>query len=55
MRCICTNWARLEVEQGHKVKFEVLTPVNFLTLPSFSMTLPSCEPVELAESSVVHG
>jgi hypothetical protein len=35
MRCICIDSAGSEAEQGHKVKFEVLTPLNFLTLPSF--------------------
>ena len=44
MRCICTNSAGSETEQGHKVKLQVLTPLNFLTLPSFSVTSPSCEP-----------
>ena len=44
MRCICTSWAWLEVEHGHKVKLKVLTTLNFLTTPSFSVTTPSCEP-----------
>src|SRR6266571_9383497 len=44
MRCICRNSAGSQVEQGHKVKLKVLTPVNFLTPPSFSVTLPSCHP-----------
>ena len=44
MRCICINSAGLEAEQGYKVKFEVLTLLNFLTLPSFSVTSPSCKP-----------
>ena len=44
MRCICIDSAGSEAEQGHKVKFEVLTPLNFLTLPSFSVTSPSCKP-----------
>jgi len=38
MRCICTNSAGLEAEHGHKVKLKVLTS------PSFSVTLPSCDP-----------
>ena len=45
MRCICINSAGLEAEQGHKVKLKVLTRLNFLTLPSFSVTSPSCKPV----------
>ena len=44
MHCICINSAGSEAKQGHKVKFEVLTPLNFLTLPSFSVTSPSCKP-----------
>jgi len=44
MRCICTNSAGLEAEHGHKVKLKVLTPLNFLTSPSFSVTLPSYDP-----------
>ena len=44
MYCICINLAGLEAEQGYKVKFKVLTLLNFLTLLSFSITLPSCEP-----------
>ena len=47
------NSAGLEVEQGHKVKFKVVTPLNFLTSPSFSVTPPSCKPssdsVELSD------
>ena len=36
MRCICTNWARSEVKQGHKVKFEVLTdPCELSDLAEF--------------------
>ena len=38
------NLAELEVKQGYKVKFKVVTPLNFLTLPSFSITLPSYKP-----------
>ena len=38
MRCICTNLA------GSEVKLNVLTPLNFLTLLSFSVTSPSCKP-----------
>ena len=45
MHCICTSSTGSEAEQGHKVKFEVLTLLNFLTLPSFSMTSPSCKPL----------
>ena len=44
MRCICINSAGSEAEQGHKVKLKVLNLLNFLTLPSFSVTLPSCVP-----------
>ena len=44
MRCICINSAGLEAEQGHKVKLKVLTRLNFLTLPSFSVTSLSCKP-----------
>jgi hypothetical protein len=46
MRCICINSAGLEAEQGHKVKPKVLTPLKFLTSPSFSVTLPSCDPAK---------
>jgi hypothetical protein len=49
MRCICINSAGLEAEQGYKVKLKVLTPLNLLTSPSFSMTLPSCNPVEFSD------
>ena len=45
MHCICINSAGLEAKQGHKVKFKVLTPLNFLALPSFSVASPSCKPV----------
>ena len=44
MRCICTNSAGLEAEHGYKVKLKVLTSLNFLTTPSFSVTTLSCEP-----------
>ena len=47
MRCICTNSAGSEAEQGHKVKLKVLTPLSFLTPPSFSVTPPSCNPNKL--------
>jgi len=40
MRCIYTNSVGLEVEHSHKAKLKVLTPLNFLTSPSFSVTLP---------------
>jgi len=45
MRRICRNWARLQAGRGHKVKLKVLTPLNFLAPPSFSVTLPSCYPL----------
>jgi len=41
---ICTNLLGSEAEQGHKVKLKVLTPLNFVTSPSFSVTSPSCKP-----------
>ena len=41
MRCIYISSVWLEVERGHKVKLGVLTTLNFLTTPSFSMTTPS--------------
>ena len=44
MRYIYKNSVGLEAEQGHKVKFKVLTLLNFLTPPSFSVTLPSYDP-----------
>ena len=53
MRYIYINLAGLEAKQGHKVKLKVLTPLNFLTSPRFSVTLPSCDPgcdhVELSD------
>ncbi len=49
MRCICRNSAGSEAEQGHKVKLKVLTPVNFLTPPSFSVTPPSCDPANVTD------
>ena len=55
MRYICTNSAGLETEHGHKVKLEVLTPLNFLTPPSFSVTLPSCHPASKRASSRASG
>jgi hypothetical protein len=38
-----------KVQRGQKLSVlgKVLTPFNFLTLPSFSVTLPSCQPVSM--------
>ena len=54
MCCICTNLAGLEAEHGHKVELKVLTPLNFLTTPSFSMTLLNCHPHTEQRKSWVH-
>jgi len=48
MRCICRNSAGSQAEQGHKVKFKVVTPVNFLTPPSFSVTPRAVSPANSA-------
>ena len=45
MRRIYINLAGLEAKHGYKVKLKVLTPLNFVTSLSFSVTLPSCDPV----------
>ena len=35
-----------KAQRGHKLSVvrKVVTPLNFVTLPSFSVTLPSCDP-----------
>ena len=37
-----------KAQRGHKLSVvrKVVTPLNFVTLPSFSVTLPSCDPPE---------
>jgi len=45
MRYIYINLAGLEAKYSYKVKFKVLTLLNFLTLLRFSITLPSYNPL----------
>ena len=37
-----------KAQRGQKLSVvrKVVTPLNFVTPPSFSVTLPSCDPVE---------
>jgi len=46
-----------KAQRGHKLSVvrKVVTPLNFVTLPSFSVTLPSCDPLSDAPQKILSG